>query len=230
MLIPGKSYSQVESRNSRVSIRLSILPEYVPFAGVIGVGSLAGTAMRRGSFTLFPAISRTPSINRHRGWWCARNVTKRPREGMGEWDGEHDRGNAMADRPQDDVRGITTHPCRTLLDNRSTLRVDGRVKQRAGLWRRGRLHLLKRRLGMRRGWGFADRPPDAGYGRPQAHRRMRPDDRPTSQWSFLFPIEADWSSRICTARPMQWRNLAIWSWHIHELSIKLCQPNSSTTI
>jgi len=76
-------------------------------------------------------------------------------------------------------------------DNWSTSRDDGRSRKTAGS---GRVsvalaHLSKRRRAARRGHAIADLPPDAEYGRPQARRRMRPDDRPTSQCSFLFPIE-----------------------------------------
>jgi len=45
------------------------------------------------------------------------------------WPEECDQGSAMADWPPDDGPG-NPPPCRTLLDNRLTLRADGHAKQR----------------------------------------------------------------------------------------------------
>jgi len=50
-------------------------------------------------------------------------------------------------------------------------------------------HLSKSRRAARWRDAIANRPPDAGYRRPQARRRMRQNDQPTSRCSFLFPIE-----------------------------------------
>ena len=36
--------------------------------------------------------------------------------------------------------------------------------------------------------GLPDRRPDAEYGRPEARRRMRPDDRPTSRAIGIFDV------------------------------------------
>ena len=72
-------------------------------------------------------------------------------------------------------------------------RADGRVKRRAAAgspapWCTCQNADMERDGG---GGAIADRPPDAEYGNPQAHHWMRPNDRPMSQWSFSFPIEAD---------------------------------------
>ena len=83
-------------------------------------------------------------------------------------------------------RGIATRPHQTPLyvaggwarKTAGSSRVSGAVA-----------HLSKSRRAARRSDAIANRPPDAGYGRPQARRRMRQNDRPTSRCSFLFPIE-----------------------------------------
>jgi len=68
------------------------------------------------------------------------------------------------------------------LNNRSTLREDGRVKRRAETgspapW-----------LGTRWGNAIADRTPGMGIGNPHARRRTRPDDRPTSRAVDTFDV------------------------------------------
>ena len=76
---------------------------------------------------------------------------------------------------------------RTPLDNRSTLREDERAERRAAAGSPASWHTCQN-ADMERDGG-RDRWLDAGYGRPQARRRTQPHDRPTSQCSFLFPIE-----------------------------------------
>jgi len=102
----------------------------------------------------------------------------------------------MADRPVDDGLGN-----RRAAPSTSPSAAAGQSVNVAGGWVRkqraatGSLALWRicQNTDVQRDGGnaIADRPPDAGYGRPQACRRTWQDDRPTSQWSFLFPIEAD---------------------------------------
>jgi len=91
------------------------------------------------------------------------------------------------------------------LDNRSTSREDGCAKRRA-------------EVGSPTPWCTcqncqnADVEHDGGtrlLTGPQTPGMGDPRPAVGRQWSFLFPIEADWtnwSRRICTARPMQWHN------------------------
>jgi len=118
--------------------------------------------------------------------------------------GERDRGSAIANRPPDDRPGNCPPPCWTA----------GQSVDVAGGWARETVgsaqvsgtmaHMSKHRLGHEGGDVIADRTPVTGN--LQACSQTRPDDRQTCQWSFLFPIEADWSSHICTAGMIQWRN------------------------
>ena len=107
--------------------------------------------------------------------------------------GERDWESAMAEiGPPDDGPGNLC-PRRMPLDSWSTSRADGRAKRRAAAGSATLCVAHMSNADMEHDGGRdCHRPdPDTGFGRPQAHRRMRPDDRPTSQWSFLFPIEAD---------------------------------------
>jgi len=67
--------------------RLSISPEYVPFTGVIGVGSPVWEWMGGRSpdspRCCFPVDAGTPSIDRHSGRWHGRNIAKRPGKAAG---------------------------------------------------------------------------------------------------------------------------------------------------
>jgi len=72
--------------------------------------------------------------------------------------------------PRTTGRGITASPPprRTPLDNRSTSRGDGRVKRRAVAGSPAPWRTCQKADVQRDG---RDRRPNAGYGRPQAHRR-----------------------------------------------------------
>jgi len=80
--------------------------------------------------------------------------------------GERDRGSAMADWPG---RWAGESPCPPSdMDNQSMSRAGGEHEMVGN----GRVsfamaHLSKRRHGERRGNAIANRPPDAGYGRPR---------------------------------------------------------------
>ena len=88
VLIAGKMYSRVESRNSRVSIKTLNLARVRTFyqhdrswiagKGAKGRWTIAG---RGWSPTLFPADAGTPSIDWHSRRWEDRNATKQLEEG-----------------------------------------------------------------------------------------------------------------------------------------------------
>jgi len=151
---------------------------------MIGVGSLAW-ARGGGRSPAGPRHHSRPmwgphrSIDRHIGRRCARNVAKRPWEGAtreAQWPiGPRTAGWGIAAR----LRWMP-------LDNWSTSQEDERAKLRAVAG--SPAHLSKRRLAARRGDAIADRPLDC--------RRVRPDDQPTSQWSFLFPMRPLQSASI----------------------------------
>jgi len=110
---------------------------------------------------LFPADARTQLIDRRSGRWRARNVAKRPGEGVDDRQGNHH------PTPFSPVRC-----CWTVSRRRERMDAQNSAVKIQTWSARGGL----------------DRP-DTGYGRAQARRRPWPDDRPTSQCSFLFPIE-----------------------------------------
>jgi len=123
----------------------------------------------------------------------------------GQWRGlvgERDRESAMADRPPDDGPGN----CRAPLPVRRRWTI-GQRRARVGAqngcssWVSCAVTHVKTQTWSTTGDAITDRHPDAMYRRPKAHLRTRPGSRPTSQWSFLFPIKADWSGRVCTAGP-----------------------------
>ena len=138
-----------------------------------------GGAVAGRSPTPFPANVRTPSIDRHIGRRCARNVAKRPWEGA-------TREAQWPIGPRTVGWGIAARLRWMPLDNWSTSQEDGHAKLRAVAG--SPAHLSKRRLAAQRG--------DAIAGRPLDCRRMRPDDQPTSQWSFLFPMRPLQSASI----------------------------------
>jgi len=108
---------------------------------------------------LFPADARTQLIDRRSGRWRARNVAKRPGQGVDDRQGNHH------PTPFSPVRC-----CWTVSRRRE--RMDAQKV------------LSKYRRGVR-----------GGGARSPRHRVREspgppwPDDRPTSQCSFLFPIE-----------------------------------------
>jgi len=152
--------------------------------------------------TLFPADAGTPSIDRHSGQWHAWNVTK--------WPGQEATGGARPGK-----RNGRSAPGQWAGESPPTP-----IGHRwTNSWRRGQMGTWngRQRPGLRRLSACVEtqagittcgrnRRPAPRYGRPQAHHQTWPDDRPTSQWSFLFAMEADWSDRICTDGPMQWCN------------------------
>ena len=184
MLIPGKSHSRVNSRNSQVSIETFDFTRVGTFTGMIWAGSPAGAkgggqAIAGRSPTLFPANVATPSIDTA-GSGASETSQKRLGEGA---TGECDQGSAMADRPLDDGTG-NRRPPPSDAAGQSVDVAGGWTRKMAGSSRfSGTVaHPSKHRLGT---WSPT---------RPQAPRRCSP----TSQWSFLLPIQANWSGCICT--------------------------------
>ena len=152
---------------------------------VIGVGSPVGARRGRGAIA-----GRPPTPGPHRSIDIAGGGTpETSQNGRGATD-ECNRGSSMADRPRDDGPGNHCAPPSDAT-GQSVDVVGGWAHKTAGSgWVSFAVaHLSKCRHGAGRDRRQQD--PDAGYGRPQAHRWMWPDDRLTSQWSFLFPIEAD---------------------------------------
>jgi len=207
MLIPGKSHSGSRDAIPRSQSRLSISPEYVTSAsaGVIGVGSPAGREMgrERGDRGLAddrPSPFVPPQTIWLRSLWspmpgpiaaCERSIDS------GRW---HARNVAKQLKERDQVSAMAIG--RWTIGRRRGRMDAWNGGQRSGLWCHGTP------VETQAGNAIADWPP--GTGNPQARCGMRPDNRPTSRlWTVIFPvsyIEADWSGRICTARPTQWSN------------------------
>jgi len=215
MLIPGKSHSRDESRNSRVSIETLDFARVLvrTFTCVIRVGSPVGVQRGRGDHRLdpasFPADDGTPSLR-------AINIagSGAPKTAGGV------RGSATGEvqRPPDDGPGNHRLPPADVAGQ--SVDLAGRM----GTWNGGQWPGLRRRgAPVKKQTCSAteglDRRPDAGYGRPQACHRTWPDNQPTLRrsahwmsaltrvWTVIFLvsyIEADWSGRICTAGPTQW--------------------------
>ena len=196
MLIPGKSHSRIKSCNSRVSVETLDFARERTFCSMIGVGSLVGAqggAIAGRSLTVFLAHAGTPSIDRHIGG----GTPKTSQNGQGRVWGSTT-GEAQWPLAPGWRAGESPDAAGQLVDV-----AGGWARKASGRgWVSGIVgHLLKLRLGTWREDAIADRVQCTGNA--QARRRTRPDDWPTSQWSFLFPIEADWSGCICTAGPMQ---------------------------
>ena len=167
MLIPRKLHSQIESRNSWVFNRDSILPSTYLLPASLELdcqqGCEGGGAIASRSPILFPANTGDP-VGRSAPWVVAHAKRRKTARGRGDW------GSAMA-----------IGPCQTPLDNRLTSRAYGHAKRWAAVgssvpW------CICRNTGWERDGGH-DRRPAPGYGRPQACSRMQPDYRSTSQWS-----------------------------------------------
>ena len=83
MLIPGKSHSRVDSRNSRVSIetldfaRVQCTVYWRERSWIACGGARGGGGDRRPVPMLFPADAGTLSIDQHSRLWRTRNVAKR---------------------------------------------------------------------------------------------------------------------------------------------------------
>jgi len=141
------------------------------FTCVIGVGSPAGREGGRGDHrpdpAPFPAKDRTPTPpadDQHSRQWHAQN-------GRGE--GVRRSVTGEAQRPSAPGRRAGESPPttrRTPLDAGGMGARNG--EQRPGLRCRG-APVKKQTCSATEG---RDRRPDAGYGRPQAHRRTQPDD------------------------------------------------------
>jgi len=108
MLIPGRSHSRVDSRNSRVSIKTLDFARVRTFTSVIGVGSPAGARRGRGDHQLDPApfpvdagTPLAPAEDQHSRQWRAQN-------GRGGYGGERNLGSAMAIGPRTTGQGITS--------------------------------------------------------------------------------------------------------------------------
>ena len=172
-------YIEFRSCNSRVSIETRFRPS-VPFTGVNGVG-LPVEARRGGGRSLAgPRHCSRPMPGPHRLIDITGGGTPKTARGGGyrgsatgeaQWPIGRREGNRRASPPRADVAGQSVSVvggwARTLADSS---------------WVSGTMaHLSNHRRGARWGDTIADRPPDAGYGRPQACCRTRPDDQPTSQ-------------------------------------------------
>jgi len=175
-------------------LRLSILAQVRTFyrrdRSCIDCGGAGGGAIDGRSLTPFPGDAGTPSIDRHSGQWRARNVAKRPWEGA-TMETQWPIGPWMVDR------GIAAHPvrCRWTISSRRGMMGAAKLHAAAGSpapWRTCQNADVQRDGGD----AIADQPSHAGYGRHEARRRTRPDDRPTSQWSFLFPMRPLQSASI----------------------------------
>ena len=159
MLIPGKSHSRDESRNSRVSIETLDFARVRTFTCVIRVGSPVWVQRGRGDHRLdpasFPADDGTPSPpagDQHSRQWRTQNG----RGGTGKCNGLRTTG-----------RGITPSPHQTSLDNQLTSRA-GWAREMAGSGRvsGAGAHLSKSRRAARRRDLIADRMPGMGDHRP----------------------------------------------------------------
>ena len=188
-------------RNSHVAIQDSISPEYLLPAwseldrqcGREGEGVIAGQ---------FPTLS--PVIDRHSGQWRTWNVTKQM-EVRGLHGGARPRKrNGRLARTMG--RGIAMPP---IGHGQSVDVAGGRGAWNGGQWPGLLCHGAPVETQTWRATGERDRQPAprCRLRETQACRWMWPDDQPGSQCSSCsLPIEADWSGRICTARPMQWHN------------------------
>ena len=177
MLIPGKSHSRVESRNSQVSIETLNLARVRTYYRRDRSRITGGGAKEEGREAIAgqPKMPGPPSAN------------DRSTAGGGALEtSQNDRGSVIR-KAQWSIghrsmgRGITTasHLRRTPLDNRLTSRTDGRAKWQAAA-RSPTPRCARRNTGWERNAG-CDCRPAPGYGRPQACRRTWPDNRPTSQ-------------------------------------------------
>jgi len=185
MLIPGKSHSWDESRNSRVSIETLDFAQVRTSTCMIGVGSPAGARRGGGDHrpdpAPFPADDGTlspPAADQHSRQWRTQNG--RVGRVWGIATGE-------AQRPPNDGPGNHRIP----LSDAAAQSVD--VAGGMGVWNGGqRPSLLRRGAPAKMQTCSAtegrDRRTDAGYGRPQARHRMRPDDRPTLRAVGTFDV------------------------------------------
>jgi len=176
-------------------MRLPISPEYnIPFIGVTGVRSPVGAWRGKGQSPAGPRCCSRPMPGHHRSIDIAIAGG-----GMPETSGEGATGVVQPGKRSGwsapgQQAGELPCRCRTLLDSWSMSWSDGCVKRRAAAWSPVPWRTCQNADVERDRYVIADRPPDTGYGRPQACHRMRPDDRPTSQCFFLFSTEADWSA------------------------------------
>jgi len=136
---------------------------------MIGVGSPAGA--RRGCHrpdpAPFPADDGTPTPpadDQHSRQWRAQNGGGLRRSVTGE-----------AQRPSAPGRRARESPPPPPSDAAGCGR-DGRVKRRAAAGSSAPWGTCQKADVQRDGRTRSDRRPDAGYGRPQARRRTRPDD------------------------------------------------------
>jgi len=170
MLIPGKSHSRDESRNSRVSIETLDFARVRTFTCVIRVGSPVGVQRGRGDHRLDPASFPTddgtpspPAGDQHSRQWRAQN-------GRGGYGGVRP---GKCNGLQTTGWGITASPHQTSLDNQLTSRA-GWAREMAGSGRvsGAGAHLSKSRRAARRrdliaNWmpGMGDHRPAIGRGR-----------------------------------------------------------------
>jgi len=172
MLISGKLHSRVKSRNSRASVETLDFAQVCTFfrrdrSWIASGGTKGGGAIAGWYPMLFPADAGTPSID---PTWQAVARPKRHKTARGGGGG---RAWESLSPPLSDAAG-------QLVDV-----AGGWVRKTVGSSRvSGTMaHLSKRRHGAQQG----TRSPT---GR-QAPGWMQHDNRPKSQCSFLFPIEAD---------------------------------------
>ena len=174
----------------------------IPGKSTLDRSWIAGGVLAGRSPMLFPDDAGTPSIDWDSGRRHAQNVAKWPRErATGGAQPEKHNGWSAPGR-----RAGESPPAQSDAAGQLVKVAGGWAHETAGSgWVSGAVvNVSKHRLGKR--WRDAIADWMSGTGNAQACCWTRPDDRLTSQWSFLFPIEADWSGRTCTAGPIQWCN------------------------
>jgi len=180
-----KSHFQVESSNSRVSIKTLNFTRVLTFyqrdwSWITGDGA--------GGSPTGPRRCSWPMRRPHRSIDIASSgAPKTSQNGRGKWlQGERDQGSAMADRPRMAGWGMQPAPVGrrwTVSRHRGRMGMQN-CRQWPGIQRRGTC--VETQAG--NATGGLDRRPAAGYGRPQAHCWMQLDDWPTSRAVGTFDV------------------------------------------
>jgi len=156
-----------------------------PFTGVTRVGSPTGRK-GEGRWPAGPRYCSQPMPGPHRSIDIAGDgAPKTSQNGRGRrLQGERNRESIMADQPPDGGRGNRRPPPSDATGQLVDVAGGWAHKTAGSGWVYGTVvHLSKRRHGVRQRDAIANRPPDAGYGRPQDRSRTWQDDRPKSQCS-----------------------------------------------